>query len=1535
MLDVSKEKTKAVCYSKTIDTIILADKENIAEAKAVIDKEGVSEKVAVKEVSTLKEVDEIRSQLADELIDYCDKLIEKLNPTPWHRKTGEKVKISEIAIPTRVIKVAGVEAKNIEADIESGSNSSRIEIDEESREPINFEFRDTKIEKVETLATPSIDPLQAKLCEDSGSGDDDAVNWEKVFPSAKGELIILRGGPGHGKTVHSKYEIIKAAEHLSDELKRKKLSLDKISKIPVWLPLVELANSVKRDVSECIVENVFVNLNLNYIHFSDYLKAKLPESSIIFFDGFDELDSSQTESMKEKFRLMKNWTSQRCVTCRLGNYKVDELADSIVEYHLASFRGDWLSDSKLEIEKFVKKWFNSNEEKAKELLGILKQNYALHNQCRSPLLLTFTCLEHQSSKVTESTTCANLFESVVDNLLRKTWRYDPKLSECGERAFGVFKEDGQIDSAWRLLPHMSYNLINADSPRNRFTGTEIIKAMERTETQLHNSSAVIEWFERKGILVRAGQERRNTYYSFAHRALLEFLVALHLTDTPNYIEILEQKVDKSETSTDVGAWCYILPPLVGLVDDPKPIIRLLIRLCKDEKFEDSRKTASQALLICLLECKNALDKELREDVFEVLIMTLDQAQFALRQNQWQFIENKQQYLLAQMMAAAEKQYDKKNQTAEIFELVDKLKTHFSNISKEEKEKLKDKLGSFRKVSELTPPERWSLIWASVVLKKEASIKYLEDSLSDKNAAIRALAVRALPIIPGINKENLISLLKDILQKDSADYTKNSVLATFGNIKNKNTIPYIKEYLSPQNQATKTLKVPAMYALSQFNDKNLLGIFKAGLDDEVDSVQASAISGLSGLRDTSEFEKLADLLKNSPSAKVRRSVAWAFGNLKLKKAIHPLIEGTADSERDVAMMCYQSINRYGLALAEDTISDFLKRATNSQKSRFAYSWKLAAERQYKKNNKDTQAHFKVAARFCLYLMEDEDAKVRETACWAFFSLLRARSLKNDRGLKFALAKKVLLLLSDKSDSVQKIAFQLFITLVRYGFGKSKNHNRFIRSAIDKTLNLLSVTTNQDNKIAGFSLLIELTKSRNPVLLRNKSLISKVIGEIIKLSLDSYPKLKQNVLRTIETLMPFANSRSRPLLNQKIADICLSLLQDGSVDIRVDAITTLSNISYSTAELNSSFVDKLQVSAIELLDDLKPEINAADFWMLSELLKTEYKNSTHRLAFLHDEAWTKKLIGKIQQKLSESSSDSVITYALRTLRFLLPYPVLQNDSETIVQLVNKCLNLIDDYLPLKIKGQALKILDMVFDHKAIRSERNIHKQIAYKCLRVLDDIQIDRLEKDLYCPFVQSTGIILLQKVLVESLADEKELIHDTLEHCKSLFNSQDESVTSSALRTCEAIIMDTDISHESIIKESVEQSLKQLTHPSAMVRATVLGVFIKCAPIIKKDAELTLTLFKETHNSLRNPDANVKSSALIVLDKLLVETQVRFDKVLCQDLINQCFRLLNNKEEPQVRSAALMTLEKVLIQPSIRENFKQAKLVVDRCLILLK
>jgi HEAT repeat protein len=1563
-VDSVGEKTLAVLESRRIDTIIVADAANENEVRKVLREQKEDGRVKVKRVASLKEAVAVQSQLVNELAYYCRRVKQLLDPIKtWRKVNGDTVRISKIAVKRRVVKVgwwgesnpseSGTEIENDDAPSSNGSErngkpsenkaaSATIEIDEDSLEPIKLILPEKPLARNEPQVREAIDPYQLELYEESEGNYPDELDWTKVFPPPNGELILLRGGPGYGKTVHTRYEIITAADLLLNQIENGDIILDGKVRIPVWLPLVKFAESTSTDVVENIVHTVTGNLSLKpLLYFPDFLKRNLMNSALIFFDGFDELDPKQTASVIDKFQAMRDWTSYRYVTCRPGDYRVTELAQTGTEYNLAPFRGNWSLRNKskeYDIEQFIKNWFADDIPKAERLIDILKQNFALHNHCRSPLLLTFTCLKHQNSDVAKTTTLVDLFRYAIDKLLRESRRDDASIPEVGFKAFGVNDEVSQIDFAWRMLPEFSFNLFNVGISRNHFTSAEIRAAMNAAEIKPENLFSAIEWLKKKGLLVFAGTENNITYYSFAHRTLLEFLVAQHLVSLPNYLEIVERNVTDTERN-NVRASCFILPLLVGFLSNATPIIELLVDLIENDAYEENRETYSLTLLNCLLECNKTLSPELLEKVFEILVIGIDMAHFALKNEGWNTLSSYDR--LARILAAAERHYEFSQETRVSRDFIEDL-IH-RNSQQGEKGYLQWKLQSLKKLENLTPPERWLLLLASVQLEKENSTQYVIKSLADQNSAVRALAARALARIGKNAEEDIISHLMNVLYHDVSDYTKSKVIGALSNIKIKPAarpaiISLIKEYALPESGAPRILRNSAMFALANFKDKELLEVFRSALDDESDSVQSSAISGLALLKDKSEFSKFVEKLKNaSISTKVRRSAAWALGQLKLPKAIPILKEGMTDENHEVALMCYQQISRYGIADTKEVIQDLLFSANNIQKKRLVHIWHMAA-RQEAKDRKLGQLterqfkHLKAMAELCLSLVRDSDTSVCQTTCGALSSLMRIPELRGDGSLKSQVIKEFVELLSHPSEAIRKNALYFLQRLagVRIRFG-----NTHTEQIIHKCLEIISGVSKPQNKVAACQLLADFAAQPPFYLNKNRWVVEKIINTAVDLLDSPSPELKVRALGVITDYLPLVDFKNRFTLYKKIAEIYLLMMKDDSLDLRVKAITSFGGIIFDLIRNTPSFADKLQKAAIKLVDDPQAEISAASFWILSEIVRIGNRNQHYqiRFGFLEDDNWIKNLTAKIQVAMSDDSPESVVTYALRTLRFLLQKPVLQNDPQLILWLGQRCLALANDYDTLNLKGQVLILLNGILMHPALRDNRAFQKDVAHICLAILLETAQDTEESNLHS-FVQIPGIKMLENLLTTSLTDEKQLIQETLEHCILLTENPNEKIIAPALRFCE-IAMQKEVFHDSIVKRLMEQILKHIDHPASTVRATTLGVFIKCAPVIREDPNLTSLLFNKSLNCLKDSNKDVVSSALMLLEGLIVHSNLSFDKKSCHDLANHCLALIRSKKHDGIQITALRALEKILIQPAIKENSHIGNLAVTVCLNLFK
>ncbi|MCX6876566.1 MAG: HEAT repeat domain-containing protein [Verrucomicrobia bacterium] len=516
--------------------------------------------------ATLAQLVAVRSQLTEAVLDFLQKLEQRLDRTPWFRDR-KPIAASAIAVPVRVLKESTrPEPPRPGPRGEDADEAGKGEPREASRD--------------------YVDPEIAALYEEATREKRrEGVPWQQE------RLLIHRavvlGGPGSGKSFLTQTTALDLARAALDALQKRQAGLDTLD-LPLHFTLARFADpTLPPDPADAVLELVGRDFSPPPC-FLAWLKQRLrSRTTWLILDALDEVREDHRPTLARRLRAIEaqGWQTRVLLTCRPANYSREQIPwGELTEYELALF-------NPLEIRQFVQRWFASEPPRGDTLSQALDRNYSLAHAARTPLIATFLCLAHEEAPVTVTTRRVELYAHVVRGLARHAWKERP-----------LARAEPHVDDLVRFLVAIARPLFQRHPADNLFTHEEITCELERCpklpvpwaalETsragQPMPSSASWPTLLRDelletGILVGAGlRDRVETQFSFAHRSLLEYLVARNLSEeakTKGWSSIAAF-VDKKSWHP---AWQEAVVFLAGLLADPQPLLTLLSDSTKDDQ----------------------------------------------------------------------------------------------------------------------------------------------------------------------------------------------------------------------------------------------------------------------------------------------------------------------------------------------------------------------------------------------------------------------------------------------------------------------------------------------------------------------------------------------------------------------------------------------------------------------------------------------------------------------------------------------------------------------------------------------------------------------------------------------------------------------------------------------------------------------------------------------------------------------------------------------------------------------------------------
>jgi len=459
---------------------------------------------------------------------YLQQLIAKMDETPWYCDR-ERLSNQHLFTPLRVLV----------------TKPRRQE--EDSRRPSEREGAEAQKEK----PSDAYAELQAPLYELTREyAQKEEIRWEEFVRRVQHEKrAALIGAPGSGKTFGTRHLVLTLAQQAVQQLQNG-AALDAIQ-IPLWLPASLLAE--KGDLASAIAE---------YLPDAppEWLQHTLEQGRfLLVIDALDELPEMQQNRFRDCARQLDNTTGIVLVTCRTMHWEE---------------RSQWLGWKKLpdaaelaplnlrEQRAIAERFFSENPSGAQAMQQRLHESYVLRHACRTPLLLNFACLLQSENALQSHMTYAQLYARILRKLIKGEWRHATEPPATAEA-------DGEC--ILHQLETIAWNLFRQSPKRNLFTLSDWWRAGSEVLLSLSDATELLKKLERVGVVVFAGYDdvRNDGQWSFAHRSILEFLAARHLSRQENWREEISQHFWFQPE------WWEVLTFLAGLVENADPLVERL------------------------------------------------------------------------------------------------------------------------------------------------------------------------------------------------------------------------------------------------------------------------------------------------------------------------------------------------------------------------------------------------------------------------------------------------------------------------------------------------------------------------------------------------------------------------------------------------------------------------------------------------------------------------------------------------------------------------------------------------------------------------------------------------------------------------------------------------------------------------------------------------------------------------------------------------------------------------------------------------
>ncbi len=386
--------------------------------------------------------------------------------------------------------------------------------------------------------------------------DYDMRNDRPVREAVDGEMIvnkltkfIVLGKPGAGKTTYLKYLALMMIDS-SSQIKQRKL--------PIFITLREWA-----DTRKPLMNFIIDQFDISGLEQADtYLENMLREGDcFVLFDGLDEV--SENVKQGNIIQQIKNFSdkypdNQIVVSCRIAAY--NHWLTGFTEVEMADF-------NVVQMERFIRNWFNSEPIVAKECWERLKSSPPLRELASVPLLLTLLCLEYGESNDFPPNR-SELYRRAIDTLLTK-WDSTRRIrrQEVYKKLSNQQKESMFARIAFGTFLENQYFIDERDLTRMIKQFIEHLPYVKEDEAA-PDSIIILKAIEaHHGIFV----ERAKEIYSFAHLTFQEYFTAKYIVDHTR-VNSLENLV---ELHLYKPRWTEVFKLVAGLLDSTDELLWMM------------------------------------------------------------------------------------------------------------------------------------------------------------------------------------------------------------------------------------------------------------------------------------------------------------------------------------------------------------------------------------------------------------------------------------------------------------------------------------------------------------------------------------------------------------------------------------------------------------------------------------------------------------------------------------------------------------------------------------------------------------------------------------------------------------------------------------------------------------------------------------------------------------------------------------------------------------------------------------------------